>query len=169
MKQNTLYKEGFFLKINMQKAIKITKDGLVTLKAELQELVEVKRPRLVDRLSNARLQGDLSENSDYQSAKEELEFLDGRIDELSEVVKSAVVSDGDNSNGGVGVGAKVTVKVNGKETTFHVVGEWEADPMNKKISHSSPLGLALAGKKVGEKAEVEAPAGKVVYEILAIE
>jgi transcription elongation factor GreA len=110
----------------------------------------------------------LSENSDYQSAKEELEFLDGRIDELSEVVKTAVVAD-DPKAGGVGVGAKITVKVNGKQTIFNIVGEWEADPMNKKISESSPLGLALVGKKVGDHAEVEAPVGKIVYEILAIE
>ncbi len=153
----------------MQKILKLTKTGLDALKKELDELVNIKRPKLVDRLSNARSQGDLSENSDYQSAKEELEFLDGRIDELAEVVKTAVVSDNSGSKGGVGVGTKVTVKVNGKETIFDVVGEWEADPMNKKISESSPLGLALVGKKVGEKAEVAAPAGKVIYEIIAVE
>ena len=152
----------------MNAQLKLTKNGLETLKKELDELVNVKRPKLVDRLSNARSQGDLSENSDYQSAKEELEFLDGRIDELTEVVKTAVVADG-NKTSGVGVGTKVTVKVNGKEVIFNVVGEWEADPMNKKISESSPLGVALTGKKVGEKAEVEAPAGKVTYEIVAIE
>ena len=71
--------------------------------------------------------------------------------------------------GGIEVGTKVTVKVNGKENTFDIVGEWEADPINKKIAHDSPLGLALVGKKVGDKAEVEAPAGKVTYEILAVE
>jgi transcription elongation factor GreA len=153
----------------MNAKVNLTKEGLDALKKELAELVDVKRPKLVDRLSNARSQGDLSENSDYQSAKEELEFLDGRIDELSEVVQTAVVVNGSNGKGGVGVGTKITVKVNGKEVVFDMVGEWEADPVNKKISDSSPLGLALVGKKVGDKAEVEAPAGKVVYEILAIE
>lgn len=152
----------------MVKTIKLTQAGLDGLKAELNVLLNDKRPRLVDRLSNARQQGDLSENSDYQSAKEELEFLDGRIDELSEVVKTAVVAV-DPKNGGIGVGTKITVKVNSKETVFSMVGEWEADPMNKKISESSPLGLALVGKKVGDAVEVEAPAGKVMYEILAIE
>lgn len=152
----------------MQKIIKLTQEGLDGLKAELAILLNDKRPKLVDRLSNARQQGDLSENSDYQSAKEELEFLDGRIDELSEVVKLAVVAE-DPKKGGVGVGAKVTVKVKGKEIVFNVVGEWEADPMNKKISESSPLGTALVGKKVGDMAEVEAPAGKIVYEVVAIE
>ena len=154
----------------MRKDIKLTKEGLNNLKAELGELKDMKRPKLVDRLSNARSQGDLSENSDYQSAREELEFLDGRIDELEEVLKSAiVVSDsGKNGHSGVGVGTKVTVKVNGKQTVIDIVGEWEADPVNKKIAHDSPLGMALLGKKVGDIAEVEAPAGKITYEILAI-
>ena len=153
----------------MKNDIKLTKQGLLSLQNELKELVEVKRPKLVERLANARSQGDLSENSDYQSAKEELEFLDGRIDELEEVLKRASVVKESNGNSGIGVGTKVTVKVNGKKTVFDIVGEWEADPVNKKIAHDSPLGAALLGKKVGDKAEVEAPAGKVLYEILAIE
>lgn len=148
--------------------VKLTKTGLTELQKEFAELTEVKRPKLVERLANARSQGDLSENSDYQSAKEELEFLDGRIDELEEVIKNAdVVSK--TGGAGVGLGTKVTVKINGKQTVFDIVGEWEADPANKKIAHDSPLGAALLGKKVGEMAEVEAPAGKLKYEILAIE
>ncbi len=153
----------------MNDKIKLTKAGLEVLKKELAELLDIKRPKLVERLSYARQQGDLSENSDYQSAKEELEFLDGRIDELSDVVKTAVVAGDSKKSDGVSVGTKVTVKVNGKENIFNMVGDWEADPVNKKISDSSPLGLALVGKKVGDKAEVAAPAGKVIYEILAIE
>jgi len=155
----------------MKNDVKLTKQGLDALRVELEGLRDVKRPKIVERLANARSQGDLSENSDYQSAKEELEFLDGRIDELEEVVKTASVvsGTGKSENGGIGVGTKVTVKVNGVKTVFDIVGEWEADPINKKISHDSPLGLALNGKKVGEKVEVEAPAGSVQYEILAIE
>jgi len=151
--------------------LKLTKDGQEALQAELDVLVNDKRPKLVDRLSYARAQGDLAENSDYQSAKEELEFLDGRIDELTDVLKTASVAPANNgkSAGGIGVGTKVTVKVNNKEVVFNIVGEWEADPMAKKISHESPLGTALLGKKVGDKAEVEAPAGKVVYEVVAVE
>jgi transcription elongation factor GreA len=149
---------------------KLTKIGKENLQKELDELVNNKRPKLVERLSYARSQGDLSENSDYQSAKEELDFLDGRIDELQEVLQNAsVVSVSKNGKTGVDVGTKVTVKVNGNKTVFNIVGEWEADPVNKKISESSPLGLALAGKKVGDKAEVEAPAGRVLYEIVAID
>lgn len=155
----------------MKNNLKLTKQGLDTLKNELGELRDVKRPKLVDRLSYARSQGDLSENADYQSAKEELEFLDGRIDELEEVVKNASVVSGNGKaeNGGIGVGTKVTVKVNGTKIVFDIVGEWEADPVNKKIAHDSPLGLALVGKKVGEKVEVAAPAGNIQYEILAVE
>lgn len=161
--------QGECLGTNMNAKIKLTKSGLSALEKELTELLDVKRPKLVARLANAREQGDLSENSDYQSAKEELEFLDGRIDELTGVVKTAVIAPDSKKSDGVGVGTKVTVKANGKETAFSVVGDWEADPVNKKISDSSPLGLALTGKKVGDKAEVEAPAGKVIYEIVAIE
>lgn len=152
----------------MKNTLKLTKVGLDALIKELEELRDVKRPKLVDRLANARSQGDLSENSDYQSAKEELEFLDGRIDELTEVIKSAEVVSTTTKGGWVGVGTKVTVKINGVKTIFDIVGDWEADPVNKKISHESPLGLALTGKKVGDKVEVEAPAGILQYEILEV-
>lgn len=149
--------------------VQITKKGLDALKEELGQLRKVKRPYVVERLANARSQGDLSENSDYQNARDELEFLDGRISELEDVLKSAeLVKAGGNGNG-VSVGTKVTLKVAGKQVQFSIVGDWEADPAEKKISHTSPLGAALFGKKVGEKVEVEAPAGKILYEILSIE
>lgn len=145
----------------MNAKIKLTLSGKTQMQAELLELKNTKRPWIVDRLSNARAQGDLSENSDYQSAKEELEFLDGRIEELEGVLRTAVVvSD---------TGTKITVKVNGKQAVFNIVGEWEADPINKKISDKSPLGQALVGKKVGEEVEVQAPAGKVLYKVIAVE
>jgi len=151
------------------KKIQITKQGLVSLKNELEGLVETKRPKLVERLSHARSQGDLSENSDYQNAKEELEFLDGRISELEHILKTAQVVGKKRKKDEITIGAKVTLKANGQKHEYHVVGEWEADPANKKISHESPLGQALVGKKVGEKVKVEAPAGKIVYEILSID
>lgn len=148
--------------------VQITKKGLEALKLELKALVDEKRPALVDRLANARSQGDLAENSDYHNAKDELEFLDGRIEELEQVLKNSEIV-AETKNGNVTVGAKVTVKVNGTTADYHIVGEWEADPMKKMISNTSPLGQALTGKKKGDKVEVEAPAGKVVYEILSIE
>lgn len=152
----------------MNNKVQLTQKGLDSLKSELEELKNVKRPKLVDRLTNARAAGDLSENSDYQNARDELEFLDGRIEELEEVLKNAkVVSD---SGGGdeVSVGTKVLVHVNGQEHEYEIVGEWEADPMEKKISHTSPLGQALVGKAVGDEAQVEAPAGKITYKVLEI-
>lgn len=155
--------------MNTNNKVEITKSGLEALKKELGEMVNEKRPKVVDRLSNARSQGDLSENSDYHNAKDELEFLDGRISELEEVVKNAVVVSSNGNGDGIALGTKVTLKIAGNKQTFYIVGEWEADPAEKKISHTSPLGQALIGKNKGEKVEVEAPAGKVVYEILHIE
>ena len=154
------------------KQIQMTKEGYEALQKELAILVDQKRPKLVERLSFAGQQGDLSENSDYINAIEELEFLEGRIDELEGVIKTAEVVNGSSHrklSDGVSLGTKVTLKVNGDKHVFEIVGEWEADPVNKKISHESPLGRALVGKKIGDKVEVEAPAGKVKYEILAIE
>lgn len=149
----------------------MTQEGFDTLQKELEEL-NTKRPTIVDRLSNARSMGDLSENNDYHNAKEALEFLDGQIEELGEVLAHAeIVKNGKSHGKGavVGLGTKVKVGINGKEHLFHIVGEWEADPKEKKISHESPLGQALVGKKVGEKALVDAPAGKIEYTVLGIE
>ncbi len=147
----------------------MTKIGIEALKQELDILVKTKRPKLVERLAFARGEGDLSENSDYQSAREELDFMDGRISEIEEVLKNASIVTTNGKNGDIGVGTKITVKFNGQKLVFEMVGEWEADPVNKKISPDSPLGKALFGKKAGDKAEVEAPAGNITYEILAIE
>jgi len=153
----------------LNKQIKVTKSGLVQLEAELDELLNQKRPALVARLERARGEGDLSENSDYTSAREDLEFLDGRIEELKIVISNAVVvPDEPKSNSKVSVGSTVTVNISGKSYEYKIVGEWEADPVNKKISHESPLGQALMSKKVGEEVEVEAPAGKVLYKIVSI-
>ena len=146
----------------------LTPDGLKELKAEYDVLVKTKRPVAVARLSDARSLGDLSENSEYAAAKQDLAFIDGRVAELEEILHTAkVVTNHGKSH--VDVGCKVTLHVNGKKDIFTVVGEWEADPMEKKISHESPLGKALMGKKSGESVEVEAPAGKILYKILHIE
>jgi len=163
------WRELLVLEAKMIKRIQVTDKGLEALKKEFSELLNNKRPKLIERLANARAQGDLSENSDYQNAKEELEFLEGRIDELQAVIKTAKIVKSDQNGSGVGVGTKVTVRVNGVKTTFEIVGEWEADLASKKISHTSPLGSSLVGKKVGEKFEVTAPVGKILYEVIAID
>ncbi len=163
-----LLEEAKEIKMNQMQKILLTREGLNTLKEEYDNLVNKKRPEAVERLANARGQGDLAENSEYTAAKQDLAFIDGRIAELEQVLHEAkvVVS---HSTKKVDVGCKVTVHIAGKKETFTIVGEWEADPVQKKISHSSPLGKALLGRKAGEKVEVEAPAGKINYKILSIE
>lgn len=150
--------------------IQLTREGYDKLKRELDNLVANKRPLAVERLSHARLMGDLSENNDYHQAKEALEFIDGRISELKSVLAQAsVIKASRRKHTEVCVGTKVKVAINGSQHVFHIVGEWEADPKEKKISHESPLGKALIGKRVGDKVDVEAPAGKVEYTVLGIE
>lgn len=152
------------------KKIYLTKEGLVELKAEYEQLSKTKRPDVLARVSQARSMGDLSENAEYVAAREELSFIDGRIDELEELIKQAVLIQETHSKGNsiVKLGSTVTVHLKGKKEVFTLVGEWEADPHEKKISHESPLGKALIGKRVGEKVEVEAPAGKIVYTIASV-
>lgn len=150
----------------------VTKEGLEDLKKEAEDLHKNKRPQVLERVSAARAMGDLSENSEYTAAREELSLIDGRIEELDEILKKAEVISGKHKKGKVSkveLGSVVTVKINGKKELFTLVGEWEADPHEKKISHESPLGKALINKTVGDKVEVEAPAGKVLYHVVGIE
>ncbi|GAB4027874.1 MAG: transcription elongation factor GreA [Candidatus Microgenomates bacterium] len=147
--------------------IQFTASGLAEVKWELEELKTKKLPAAIERVARARDFGDLSENAEYHAAKEELSFLEGRVEELEDIVSRAYVADNKNSDS-IGIGCKVTVELSGKEYTYEIVGEWEADPMKKKISHTSPLGTALVGKKKGETVEFQAPAGKVIYKIKKI-
>jgi transcription elongation factor GreA len=155
------------------KKIYLTKDGLDDLKKEYEDLTKNRRPKIVARVSSARDQGDLSENAEYAAAREELAFTDGRIDELEELLKQVTVITEDKTDSpdgkSVKLGSNVTLHVNGKKEVYMVVGEWEADPIEKKISHESPLGKALLGKKINETVEVQAPAGKIVYTIVSVE
>lgn len=154
------------------KDVYLTAEGLSELKKEYQELTQGKRPEVLSRISQARTLGDLSENAEYTAGREELSFIDGRIAELEELLKNAhlirATHKGNGKTQTVGLGSRVTLHVDGKKEVFTVVGEWEADPMEKKISHESPLGKALIGKMVGEKVVVEAPAGKINYTISSI-
>jgi transcription elongation factor GreA len=148
----------------------LTASGLKKLQEELEELKNKKIPAVVERLSLARAEGDLSENSAYQSAREELEFLENRVAELEAIIDGSPVAKAAPGREGVAVGHTVTVAAdNGKKMVFSLVGDWEADPKAGKISGSSPIGRALLGKKPGDKAEVAAPAGKIIYTILSIE
>lgn len=153
---------------NNKKKIYVTKEGLEELKKELEQLGKVKRPEVLERVSAARAMGDLSENSEYTAAREELSLIDGRIEELTEILKNVEIIKEGGSGKTIQLGSKVIVSVGNKKEEFALVGEWEADPHNKKISHESPLGKALLGKNVGEKIEVEAPAGKIAYTVVSI-
>jgi transcription elongation factor GreA len=152
----------------MNDTVIITKEGLEKLRSELAELLDVKRPEVAQKIKDAREMGDISENSAYDTAVQEKSYIEGRIAELEEIIKSAKVSN-ELITGAVAVGSKVTVHIDGGEEIFHIVGAPEANPMEKKISHESPLGASLMGKKVGEKVEVEVPIGKIVYTILKID
>lgn len=154
---------------NTNDKIQFTQAGLGEIKAELSDLKGQKLASAIERVARARDFGDLSENAEYHAAKEELSFIEGRIEELEDILLRAEVVASKNKNGSIGIGCKVTVELSGKEHTYEIVGEWEADPLKKKISHTSPLGQALAGKKKGDHVEFEAPAGKVIYKIKKIQ
>jgi len=153
-----------------QDKIHLTQEGFDKIKKEYQQLVDVKRPKVVEKLAEARREGDLSENNVYLESRQELGFIDGRIAELEEVIsKAVVINSGHDNCQEVGLGCQVTIQNgDGQKQVFHLVGEWEADPAAQKISSRSPLGKSLLGKKVGERVEVEVPAGKIVYTIESI-
>ena len=148
-------------------SVQLTQTGYDELVSELEIIKNNKLPKAIDRVARARDFGDLSENSEYHSAREDLAFLEGRLEELETLVnKAKIVKPSQNNT--VGIGCTVTVKSNGHTHTYMVVGEYEADPVNKKISHDSPLGKALTGKKIGETVEFTAPVGKILYEIIEV-
>jgi transcription elongation factor GreA len=151
------------------KNIYLTAEGLEDLKKEHHTLSKVRRPEVVNRVSSARELGDLSENAEYQAARDELAFIDGRLEELEDLLKKVqVIKDHTGTVSNVELGSTVTLDHKGKNEDYMVVGEWEADPIEKKISHASPLGKALLGKKIGDSVEVEAPAGKIIYTIVSL-
>lgn len=147
--------------------VQLTQEGFENLKRELEELISEKRPTAVKRLEAARLMGDLSENSEYTAAKEELSFMEGRIQELEILIDNAEVVSA-SSGTGIQIGCSVIVEKNGSNEEYAIVGEFEANPMERKLSSTSPIGSALIGKKIGETVEVEVPAGKLIYKIVEI-
>ena len=154
-----------------QKPVYVTAEGLQALKDELETLLTVRRPALAARLHAAIKQGDLSENADYITAKEEQGFMEGRILELQTSIRNAVLITANGSpDGHVWIGSHVTVVEDGEEDaeTYHVVGPTEADPRNGKISNESPLGAALMGHKAGDVVRVQAPAGAIRFRIVSV-
>ncbi len=147
--------------------IELTKEGLQELKEELKELKEIKLPEVIKRVSAAREYGDLSENAEYHDARDEQEFVNTRIDDIEEIIANAKVVKSTRSQTIIGIGSTVNVKKKGNKTsqTLQVVGEYEADPLENKVSSASPLGKALIGKKNGDEVTVKAPAGTTVFVI----
>jgi len=149
----------------------LTPEGAAKAKAELEELTTVRRAALAARLRDAIKMGDLSENADYIMAKEDQAFLEGRIQELQNLLRTAtIVANGSGGTEVVSVGSRVTVREKGEDPeTFLLVGVKEADPRSGKISNESPIGKALLGRRVGETAQAETPNGVIRFEILKIE
>lgn len=148
----------------------LTEEGAAELRRELEDLKTVKRPDIAKRLKEAISQGDLSENADYHDTKEQQAFLEGRINYLEDLLRSAtIVQDSGGKVTVVNVGLEVTVQEDGTPPeTYIIVGAAEANPREGKISNESPLGRALMGRKVGEKVKVDAPAGAFTVKIKAI-
>ena len=153
----------------MKDELYLTPEGADKLRKELAELKGPRRTELAARLKHAVSQGDLSENADYISAKEDQAFLEGRIQELDTILKDATVVDPGARSGNVMVGSTVVIQNEGNaEETFYIVGEKEADPRNGKISHKSPIGKSLMGKVVGDIAVAETPGGQLEFKILSL-
>lgn len=147
----------------------ISAEKLEALKAEFKELREVRTRDLAKRIDDARQMGDLSENAEYHAAREELSWVQSRIKELEFILQNAevIVTNGTGAKT-ISIGARILVRVNGKEKEYAIVGGQEADPAMGKISNESPLGLSFLGKKKGDKISVMVPAGVQEYEILEI-
>ncbi|NCF75507.1 MAG: transcription elongation factor GreA [Xanthomonadaceae bacterium] len=147
----------------------ISVEGLEKIKKELEEIKKIKRPELINRIQEAKELGDLSENADYHSAKEEQSFMEYRVLELEDLIKNSIVIDNSQKNNEmVGVGSTVKIKNNNNEQEYTITGSNEADPISGKISNESPLGKEMMDKKVGDEFLVETPKGEVKYKILGI-
>ena len=155
----------------MAQPIYLTKDGLEKLQAELEHLRTVRRHEVAESIQQSRERGGTVSNAEYEEAKNELAFTEGRIQTLDNMVNNAVIIDEDRAGAdAIEVGATVTAKnQDGKSYQYTNTGGADADPSQGKISNVSPIGRSLLGKKVGDVTEVSAPSGKIKLEILAID
>lgn len=154
-----------------EKEVILTPEGLSRLEQELEDLKTVKRKEVAARIKEAISFGDISENSEYEEAKNEQAFIEGRILTLEKMLRNArIITNEDVDTGVVSVGSKVKLKdlEFGDVVDYTIVGSAESDPMNNKISNESPVGQALLGKAKGAIVDVQVPAGVLQYEILDI-
>jgi transcription elongation factor GreA len=150
----------------------LTEEGAADLRRELEELKSVKRPELAAKLKEAISQGDLSENADYQDAKEQQAFMEGRISYLEEILRtSKIVAEHTGKTKQINIGSTVTVQEKGTTLLekYTLVGGAEANPREGKISNESPLGNALMGRKKNDKVKVTTPSGEITFVIKEIE
>jgi transcription elongation factor GreA len=140
----------------------LTSEGQAELKKELDELIRVRRPQLASKLKDAVSQGDLSENADYHDAKEQQAFVEGRIQYLENILRNAVLISNDGQSDEVRLGSEVTIREEGADgdETYLIVGVAETNPREGKISHESPIGEALIGRKKGDRVRVKTPSGE---------
>jgi transcription elongation factor GreA len=151
--------------------IPMTQQGFTKLEAELKDLKSVRRPAVIEAIATARAHGDLSENAEYHAAKEQQSFIEGRIKELESVIGMAQIIDPSTLSGNsVKFGATVLIadEETGTEETYTIVGEYEADADNKRISITAPIARALIGKSVNDSVEVRTPKGVKKYEIVEV-
>jgi transcription elongation factor GreA len=152
----------------MSKKYLLTHEGLTKLNEELKYLINEKRKEVIERIREAAAHGDLSENADYAQAREEQSFIEGRIQEIEDMIKNAEIITASTQTSSVSIGSTVTVKVNDEERTYTIVGSNEANPLEGKISNESLVGRSLLGKKLGDKVTVQTPAGAMEYEVAEI-
>lgn len=145
-----------------------SKEGLEKLKGELKERVNVQRPEIATRIKEAKELGDLSENAEYDAAKDAQAANEGRIEEIKNILENAVIIESTDSSGIVRVGSSVKVESKNGVQTFVIVGAAESDPAQGFISNESPLGAAFLGHKKGDKVEVRTPKGVIEYKILEV-
>lgn len=155
----------------MADKVLLTEEGYKNLEEELDHLVNVKRREVAKKIKVAREFGDISENSEYDDAKNEQAFIEGRIQEIKNMLKNAKVVKEDEINDktvNLGTTVKLKDKDSGEELTYTIVGSAESDPLKNKISNESPIGKAILGHQVGDEVEIEAPSGRKTYQILLI-
>jgi len=150
----------------MKKTYQITVEGRQELEAELEEL-KSRRGAIADKIAEARDYGDLSENAEYDAAREEQGLVESRIAEIEDILLNAELIKTTKSSK-VSLGSKVELKTGKKTVVYDIVGPVEADPLEGKVSNESPIGEALMGKKVGESVTITTPKGQIAYEIIAI-
>ena len=146
----------------------LTVEGAARLRAELETLTKVKRPEVIARIRAAKELGDLKENADYSSAREEQSFLEGRVQAIEARLRTAVIVDAPAAGARIGLGSAVSVSIDGDEEVLTIVGSSESDPTTGRISSASPVGRALLGREAGDEVVVATPAGARTYKVVSV-